>query len=878
MGHKWPINESLTGFDHVPTVYLEVLSVWYKVFAFNPGFTSNDDGSLTTLSFFQNFDFTINFCDHRRIFWLAGFEDFRDSWQTACDVRNTTGVTRHLGEHGPGLNVITFLDHDHGAFREVLHIKSFAFLTAGVFNNDLWMEITLVINDHHPHVPTGFSFDTHRFAFNDVFETHLTWNLGKNRNGIGVPLTQHSSLFHFLAFLDSQSRPGRHRVGLDFTTAVIHDGNFTVSSQHNLLARRIFDRSHSGQANLTSLLRLDVRLNRLLAHATTDVEGTHGQLCAGLADTLGSNDANRHSFFDQSTGRHVHAVTTSTYTQWCITGHWRANLNFLKSHRLDLAGNLGRDHLILSHDDFVCDRIHNGLTTDTTVDRIDEADLHLLTAIDNTFRDSLRCEAVIHGDHHVLSHVSQFTGQVTTISSLECCICQTFPGTMGGTEVFQNRQAFTEVCLDRSFNDFTGWFGHQTTHAGQLADLLDTTTSTRVRHQEHGIDIPATFTDIIFHGVHHVLGDRFTSIGPLVQHMVVPFLSTHQTTIVVLLEFHDFLLSTLDEGCLRVRRDEVVCCERQTTSSRFTEAHLHHVIQQMDGCASAETLVTVTDCTGQIPTSHGLVVEIHAVRKHFIETNASRSRLNDGSINAGIVIGFQPLELGQTHFHFGMQGNDTLSKSEIQFVVTGKHHALSKLIGHINSGVVATHHDVLGRTHDRLTIGWCEHIVGAHHQSVGFDLCLNRERQVNCHLVTIEVRIETFADQRMQVDGVSFYQGRLKSLNPHAVQSWSTIQQHGMIGDYLLEDIPDFFVFPFQHFLGRFDGIGMTQLFESSNDERLVEFQCDFLWQPALMKFQSWTDNNHASSRIVDTFTEQILAETSLLPFDHVGQGFQWTI
>src|SRR3712207_8227017 len=38
------------------------------------------------------------------------------------------------------------------------------------------------------------------------------------------------------------------------------------------------------------------------------------------------------------------------------------------------------------------------------------------------------------------------------------------------------------------------------------------------------------------------------------------------------------------------------------------------------------------------------------------------------------------------------------------------------------------------------------------------------QRQVNGHLVAVEVGIETFANQRMQMDGVTFDEDRLESL------------------------------------------------------------------------------------------------------------------
>ena len=44
-------------------------------------------------------------------------------------------------------------------------------------------------------------------------------------------------------------------------------------------------------------------------------------------------------------------------------------------------------------------------------------------------------------------------------------------------------KAFAEVRLNRGLDDLSGRLGHQATHPGQLSNLFDTTSSTRVSHQ-----------------------------------------------------------------------------------------------------------------------------------------------------------------------------------------------------------------------------------------------------------------------------------------------------------------------------------------------------------------------------------------------------------
>ncbi len=104
------------------------------------------------------------------------------------------------------------------------------------------------------------------------------------------------------------------------------------------------------------------------------------------------------------------------------------------------------------------------------------------------------------------------------------------------------------------------------------------------------------------------------------------------------------------------------------------------------------------------------------------------------------------------------------------------------------------------------------------------------------HLVAVEVGVEALADERMQLDRVSFHEHRLERLNAHAVQCRSAIEQHGVIADHLFEDIPDFVVLRSSIFLARLDRIGVAELLEPANDERLEQFQRDLLRQAALMQ------------------------------------------
>src|SRR4051794_18491426 len=109
------------------------------------------------------------------------------------------------------------------------------------------------------------------------------------------------------------------------------------------------------------------------------------------------------------------------------------------------------------------------------------------------------------------------------------------------------------------------------------------------------------------------------------------------------------------------------------------------------------------------------------------------------------------------------------------------------------------------------------------------------------HLIAVEVGIESFAHQRMKLNGVAFDEDRLERLNAHAMERGRTIEEHRMIADHLFEDIPHFIILALEHFLRTFDRIGVSEFLQPANDERLIQLERDLLRQAALMQLEAWT-------------------------------------
>ena len=194
------------------------------------------------------------------------------------------------------------------------------------------------------------------------------------------------------------------------------------------------------RVNLTMppFLALDLALLDGAGGRAADVERTHRQLRARLADGLGGDDADGHALFDQRAGRQVHAVAQAADAQRRLAGHRAADLDLLQAHLLDLAGDVRRDQLVFADDHFVGDRVDDVRAADAAADRVGQADFDLLAAVDHALGDALRGAAVVHGDDDVLGHVGQLAGEVARVGRLQGRVGQTLAGTVRRAEVLQH--------------------------------------------------------------------------------------------------------------------------------------------------------------------------------------------------------------------------------------------------------------------------------------------------------------------------------------------------------------------------------------------------------------------------------------------------------
>ena len=189
--------------------------------------------------------------------------------------------------------------------------------------------------------------------------------------------------------------------------------------------------------------------------------------------------------------------------------------------------------------------------------------------------------------------------------------------------------------------------------------------------------------------------------------------------------------------------------------------------------------------------------------------------------------------------------------------------------------VVDAEHDVLRRNRNRRAVRRREDVVARQHQHRRFDLRLRRQRDVDRHLVAVEVGVERGADERVDADRLAFDQHRLERLDAQAMQRRRAVQADRVLANDLFEHVPHFRTLQLDHLLGLLDGRDEAALLELVVDERLEQLERHLLRQPALVQLQLRSDDDDGAARVVDALAEQVLAEAPLLALERVRQRLQ---
>ena len=158
--------------------------------------------------------------------------------------------------------------------------------------------------------------------------------------------------------------------------------------------------------------------------------------------------------------------------------------------------------------------------------------------------------------------------------------------------------------------------------------------------------------------------------------------------------------------------------------------------------------------------------------------------------------------------------------------------------------------------------------MSGEHEQLCLKDCSIAQWDMNSHLVTVEVCIEASTYERVQTDGLTFHQFWLESLDTETVQGRSTVEQDGMAFKYVFENFPYDRVFTVNHSFSRLHCFDEAAFQEFSNNERFEQLAGHIFGETALVHLEFGPNHDNGTTRVVDTFTEQVLTETTLFALE----------
>src|SRR3954447_12302910 len=683
--------------------------------------------------------------------------------------------------------------------------------------------------------------------------------------GVQVALVELLADLDLGALLDQHPGAPRERLAVLLAGLVgDHDRAGTVRVLDRDRARDRGDlRQALGLARLEQLDDARQAVRDVRAGDAAGVERPHGQLRAGLADRLRGDDADRVADLGEDARGERAPVALLAHARGRAAlehGAHRDADAVLAVERLDDLGQL------LAADDLVAvDQRAPVRALGADVRRGRAAEEHLVRlAGDGAPRrlDVLVGAAVLDPDDHVLRDVDQAPGEVARVGGAQGGVGQALAGAVRQGEVLEHVEPLHEVRLHGALDDLALRVGHEASHARQLADLLEGPAGPGVGHHVDRVEL----VEVGDHGV----GDLVRGLVPLLGDCQVALLLRDQAVVVLVLELLHELLVLGEDLRLGRRDDDVVLGDRHAGLGRVAEAEVLERVEDLRDRRGAEALDELIDELGRVALLQRAVDEpvlglVELVAHRLLERALDllvEDDAPDGGEDVARALAVRPVLGDVVELRVPvLDGQLRLLRGPVHVRLDRRPvHRPQRLLLRPVGQVVGAEDHVLRRRRQRRPVRGGQDVVARQHQHAGLRLRLGAEREVDRHLVAVEVGVERVADERVDLDRLALDQHRLERLDAQAVERRRAVQEHGVLVDDLLEHVPDLRDHRVDHLLGRLDVLDGLALDEPGHDERLEQLERHQLRQAALVQAQRRAGHDDRAARVVDALAEQVLA------------------
>ena len=295
----------------------------------------------------------------------------------------------------------------------------------------------------------------HRDAFDDVAELRDAADLGEDDVRERVPLGEELARLDLVALGALEDRAVHEAVMLalaavsstiDELAVAVHDGDGSVATTREV---RAADADEAFGARFDRAL-LDLAARR----RATDVERTHRELGARLADRLAGDDADRFADVDLVAAREVASVALGADAAAGLAGEHGADDDLFDAGFLDLDDEVLFELGVRGDDDLARERVDDVFERHAAEDAVAEGLDDFAGVLELRDADAVERSAVELGDDGVLRDVDETTREVTGVRRLERGVREALTSAVRRDEVLENRETLAEVRGDRRLDDF----------------------------------------------------------------------------------------------------------------------------------------------------------------------------------------------------------------------------------------------------------------------------------------------------------------------------------------------------------------------------------------------------------------------------------------
>ena len=270
---------------------------------------------------------------------FARLEELGDARQTAGDVAGLRAFAGHTGEHVAGLHRRTVLDREHRAGRQ--HVAGGlggVVAGQGQAGTQVFLRLAgdaILGDDALGDAGRFVGLLGERLALEQVLILHDAAGFRDHRHGERIPFGHPVALRDDMAVVEHHVRAVWDLVHGELAPVHVQDRQLGRTAEHHAAAALVFDHANVAELDLAVHGGFEVRLLVELRRAA-DVEGTHRQLRARLADRLGRDDADGFADVHRRTAGEVTAIALAADADLGFADQRRADLHARNVQGLDL--------------------------------------------------------------------------------------------------------------------------------------------------------------------------------------------------------------------------------------------------------------------------------------------------------------------------------------------------------------------------------------------------------------------------------------------------------------------------------------------------------------------------------------------------------------